>query len=760
MAAVGAQEAQVGRLDVLQFGGDRAVSGLEQRRQNQVQELRNARLTSGGREAFKACLNLREEETPYRPDSNAQFMSRFGAGEARYDASSRTVTREPVSPEKKAVYDEAKRLIQESTQVMTYLEVLGSADANATFTALKQARPELANVASVRALRDAALDSIARDGTFQRMFPELFARGAGTNATARRAIIEDTLARDPRFMSRLSARMETIYESAQKLSEVTANPQLEAARQASQTEYDGKAKQVADALRKAGVNTLPPANAAVSEASVKALIDANGAQANPAEAIIQAITGVDVNAALRAVAANPAAQAALQNGDFDAIRQALPAMTTEQVQALQNFRINLDNTTLPNVGADAVVTAFLTGKGGSVVALDANDLARQILDTWNVANNTNGFANPGEVARAKAYARVILNQNNGSATLLRDTLTDADTANKKLKTAESNLKNDPEAMRSDRMRLVEETKLLHQLESVLGNALVDVMEDRYDQMIPLEEERIAKAAKQAEEAKKDELARRIRQLGQTKSRRWVEYNRNQRRKSVHRDHIQADMQDIIYASNQEEQIKQMLMRDSGYAITVFKDANGQEQTIAQGMRIDLLTGTVRNAQNQELGKADLSTLNELYKSEKDSYVQKLFGDYFASRRFYDRSINMLGMSGSTGMGIRDHEWVLLEQQYGNQVTEALAQDQQGRAVIDRLKSEGVIADFKLKWLLYLLFMAGGAVALGPAGLALGGLGAAALGGSGATVLGGGLAGSTLGALGGSRVARGVSDRIH
>lgn len=762
MSATGAQEAQLGRLDVLQFGGDRAVAGLDARRQGQIQELRGLRLKTGGREAWRAVLDMKENETPYRHESTQQFESRFGAGEAEYDAANRRVSKEPTSPEKKAVYDEAKRLIEDTTKVMSYLELYNAKDPAATLATLQAppaARPEL-NGLTLPQLRSQALDAIAADPAFQKLFPELGAKGV--TAPQRRNMIEDTLAADPRFRARLEARMEGIYEQAQKLPELKTNPQLEADRQKYQGEYGTKVKQIVAELQKAGINAIPPAMTPVSEGSIRTLIDMNASSSNPAEVFFRIVTGVDVPATLASVAGNPAAQAAFGSGDFSAVRTAMQGITTEQIQALQNFRINLNTMPTPGYTPDLTyMQDFVTKHAGNVAALDANDLARQILDDWNVSGGVNNFADQQQIAKAKAMARAMMPPAGNQVVSLRDAVTDASSSRVSIQGVEARIMSDKDRLQSERVRLIEETKLLSQLETAMSNAMVDVMEDRYDQMIPLEEERLAAALKTAEEAKKTELAASIKKLGEKMGSKWLGYDKINRKRAPHKDAIKKDMQRLMYATNQEEEIKRMMIEDASLA--KLKDSQGAD---VDWKNIDLTTGMFDTGRKDAAGKpifekADLTVLNDLYTSQKDAYTQKLFKSFFATRGWADRSFLGMASGDPNNLGLKDHEWVLLEQQFGDQVSEALMTDKQGRATIDKLKAEGVITGFKLKWLLYLLLIGGGSLIAGPmAGMALGGVAAVTLGGGAGTVIGGGIAGSVAAGVGGAGLAHAASERIH
>ncbi|MBI4973276.1 hypothetical protein HZC27_01565 [Candidatus Roizmanbacteria bacterium] len=281
-------------------------------------------------------------------------------------------------------------------------------------------------------------------------------------------------------------------------------------------------------------------------------------------------------------------------------------------------------------------------------------------------------------------------------------------------------------------RFSAENEALGKLDSVFGEAMADVMqvqEDKIREAKVIEQQAKEKAA---EGQNKTDLM----QLHATENKRWIEGSLDKRNDVVHLDNISNDSRFLAYHGEQGERI--LIARDAGILtpadFTAFL-ASGQtpEQFLA-----------VKFAATPGLE----SRFNAIYTPEQaKEYRENLMSKYFTAERFIKqggiarlgRGVKLEGNKGS--FKLRENEWARLYTHFEGEVNDALGKSNEAKQFLDSLKAQGIVAEPKLKWLLYALLILLG---IG-GGLTSGGLAIPALGVGGAALAGGGVGTALTGA---------------
>lgn len=716
MVAPGLQapEAQVGRLDVLAYGGEAKHFIYGQKdAQQRADELRNMRGKVGGRETWRAVVNMKENEAKFRGDS-ARFAAQFGGGEAKIDSNKEPPEiKLPATPELSAIHIEARALIEKNAQILTYLEVLRapSGERDNVIGVLKKSRIELDTVTKFSELRKIALDAILENKDFQKMYPEIVNTqatwGAASPEVAKRQLIEDVLAKDDRFQNRLSARMQEVYEGAQKLGAIQGNVEQQNAtneKQQAEDVLNAKVKNIVDLLRKQGIKfgTDDP-----KEKDIKDLLKATPNQVVVADEIARKALNCTLSEFQEVKELINIK--ALIDQEYAKVEVMRNSVKTPQSPA--KFLANQANQTLPYVKEYLRLTqreqTLSAGTiGGLKTSYDTN--IKPLLGMGlGVGTNATGM-----------FEQFI-----GDSVAAQDKIQTKNSEIARLKTAGISA----DGVRSQNDRLLEEARLLTKLEQSLAFSIIDTMEDRYDEMIPLEQQRLEKIEKDLQEKQQLDLAKAVRDLANKTNDKWIKIDKATRKKTANRDNIKKDMLTVAYGEDKVSIVKRMLVEDAG--IAKFKDPNGKD---VSWLKVDWKTGTYTYAgaanakQTAKIPEGTVKLVDELYKSEGGQYTDKLFRSFFQSRNIMDHGF--LGDLRSDSLALHDHEWVMLEDKFGAEVTAAVDANSHTKQALDNLKAAGIIkSNFRLKFLLYLLLgatsLVGGTLLGG--WVATGGIGAAA-----------------------------------
>lgn len=219
-------------------------------------------------------------------------------------------------------------------------------------------------------------------------------------------------------------------------------------------------------------------------------------------------------------------------------------------------------------------------------------------------------------------------------------------------------------------RLVEESNLISETKNILSSSVVEILSERYDEMVGLERQRMAKVAE--EEAKKGNKAIEsgIRNVKYAIENRWIKYDKSTRKREVHDYHLGSDVKYAAYAG--EDGIRRLILRDSGLQM---KDAAGNPVSVDwKNVNLNLLPDDVKK------------TLEGVYADQKDSYKQKLFGDFFLGRNFASRTIFGKPMGE---LALKKHEYELLQRNFGEAFEKSITAKADGKAMVEELKAKGV-----------------------------------------------------------------------
>lgn len=230
-------------------------------------------------------------------------------------------------------------------------------------------------------------------------------------------------------------------------------------------------------------------------------------------------------------------------------------------------------------------------------------------------------------------------------------------------------------------RLEQEREILGRMENVLAESAIEVIEDRYDDM----------AAAQVEfdtQNMSDEQKAAIGRLKKKMARDSViKYNMSLRR--TYRDEAAVDRRNkdvrfAIYNGEDDAGVKKLLLRDMGMKKP---DGSMYSEYEIKNLNLDALS----DEQKKQLG--------EVYTTYAEEYKKRLFTDFFISRGIMDKY-------GFGKMSLKDHEWYLMQQHYGEYIDRTINSSHPAKQYEQELKEKGYEIDSKKKLLIFILSLFG------------------------------------------------------
>jgi hypothetical protein len=678
-------DAEIPNIAILAAGAEKQAGRIiNAEAQNRAQELREAKTKQkGGREGFRNALPRKENTPIYKPASNEAFKTLLGGGVAELDSTGiAKLPTTPVPAEQKAAFEQGQEIIDKVSQVQTCLELLAEpATASTKFGNLKTAgaRPELATITDFDALKAQALSTIYNDAGFQAMFPELI-NNTTLSPADKQKFIEEALLKDPKLRTKLSSRLAGIYERALDLKDITASEldKLNSEKTAAGVVLQQKIDEIDGFL--AG-RSIPGLTKAEIDTIIRTASDANVAR-NQLETLVSTKLGIK---------------------DGDQIRR-YEVLLREQaklaadIQVLEDLKLGPPPTTL-RTADQANLTRWLSEKvqkDGDVSAL---------VTTYP------GGSSAADLATYKGQVKPIFESGNNTPTIIVDGINQAFLQRNIIKKADADiLAKAAEAGRTKakdvRKRLQQESVIMGDLEGAIAEAIADVMEARYDELAPLEAERLEKVAEEEEKKKGKEVGRGIRAVNEAMNRRWIGFNEGTRKKEIHRDQIGQDVHYLLY--NGEDGLKKLMlanMAQSGMTGLKFKNNAGADVVITSTNYDSVIL--------DNLDDDSKAILKAAYEADGEAYKKKLFGDYFRTREMWDRSFGLRllgkirGESALGTLGLKEHEWILLRENFGADVENALATNENAQKIIAEMQAKGLTPDFRFKWFLYTMAAAAG-----------------------------------------------------
>lgn len=699
-------EPQIRPADVLAFGSEaQLVRNITPKAATHASELRDLRQQgTSGREAMRQNI-AQAEHAAYSPQSAEGLKARFGGGAGNLDAQGQAVLNPNATAEQRTIFNEAVAAIDRSSRVLTYLQLMTEQNPQASFQYINQAnRPGLQGINSFAVLRTGALNTIANDPSFRRQFPELYAQGISDSQ--RREYIEATLTSDPLFRAKMGERMAQVYTNALQLPEIAADQPIQQARQQEgeqQTAYDQQADNFVQFLTNRGINqlTIPevaggaPRVINVDRASIQQLLQASPNADSARNSILQGIMNCDAQTLI----------------DVQDLEITIPA----QLATVQERMIDLHARVVGNrnVNAAQLRQNLQNIPGGPVLLQQEAQLEQRQQNLQNALTLGGNLAQADQIFRntvvplpsqgvsqqnTQGEFGTLLSQAKGAQTTLDRT---------RQRLAGLQAVRTPERATQEAQRMLAERKLLGQTDTIIGEAVADVYEKRYDEMLPLEQKKQEESAKKTEEQKGARTGRLQRQIQQEEKNRWIEIDPTTG-KTIHFDNIAEDMDLLIYQG--ENGLKRIFLRNMfgpNATFTVSRvDARGNKTNRQVNWQ-------AFNFVTDELKPDDKTVFDGAYEAESANYRKKMMTDYFLARSVNEGRVGRLfghyKFDGSpSSLHFKDYEWEALNKNFGADIDATIKSSKEAQAAIQKLKDKGINMEQhgRLKWLLYILIVLG------------------------------------------------------
>ncbi len=638
-----------------------------------------------GKEGLRQKI-AQAEHGAYSGQSQESFKAAFGAGAVALDNRGLAKVDSKASAEQKAVAAEAGKLIDKYSGVLSYLELQSSSSPGAEFTKLKAANnPDLQRFTSYATMLTECLRTIANDPGLALTFPELFK--AGVTESERIRLVEDTLLKDTRLRAKYSARLGQVMEEALKLAPAESDEktqELKDKKEEAEQTYKEKIDEIYEAVEKI-------APGAYTRDNVKDLLKT-----------------ADKDTVARTIQREILKKNKISSGDIRRF---------ERYWEIQDEIKDL-NKKLTSPGYNATGYAILN-----------NNLANLNTEAQGLTGvgvrNIKRFEN-----RAATYQQIIeeIMGTEDAPSGLRNIINEAVANRISSKSADLKLKSGGRVRRggNESLRLLQERKLLGQLESSLSESIIDVLEERYEEMNGLE---LRRQSEVVSKEKENRVANAKRGLHGQMNNRWMQVDATKRTEHGSATNVAQDMRALIYAEG-ENGLKKIMLRDMFGAGTLI-DVLEPHPTDPSKMVKKRYTWNQIDFSQHELTGDFKETFESVYSSEAEAYKKKLFGDYFMIRTLADRTFGLkfFGkyiIEGSPAqLAFKEHEWKALHNNYGAVMEQALTESKSAQGFLQEMKNKGLVPTTKLKWLLYFItvVLGVGAFAVNPlAGLGVAGAG--------------------------------------
>lgn len=311
---------------------------------------------------------------------------------------------------------------------------------------------------------------------------------------------------------------------------------------------------------------------------------------------------------------------------------------------------------------------------------------------------------------------------------------------------------------ADLARKDKERSSLAELETVLDSALIRSYEQR--------EGELADAKQSAEQTKIDEASKAGRmdeaKMRTGRAKRWIEKKGPGLPEEVHLTNIREDIN--LMREYGQIGIKLLIARDSGIISTKEFNAVRDHKKSAY-----IALAEVTTEDNQRLEK--LLQIEGIMEDYRDT----LMTDYLRANKYIKQGV--IGRAISYGVGknrliqldaddmtwddhvarsrfaLRPNEWEDLYGHFEESIRTAIDKNKEAQSFLNKLRSEGVVSEPKMRWMVYMLMLMG---VLAVPGLGVAGVGAVT---GAAGVEAAGLAAAAGGGLAGLKVGQATKDQI-
>lgn len=681
-------------IEVLSYGQEsraRTPPAIKQSRDRgeALKELRGQQVS--GKDVIRARLE-QEKDIDYSSISVESDKVSFGAGAAKIEDGKAEIS-DAARPEQKAIFDQAADLIDKTAKVHDYLEILAvgddSAKQNEKLDQLKsQGRKHLESTSDFAQLKSEAFDYILADPSFQAFFPEL----TKMNNDQKMTFIEDKLLKDPKLRAIYSRNLQQVHDTLSKLPEVKGNE----AEQTLKTQLKEKETGLASNVTRAYELLNKKYQGVISRDRLIEIIDQS----------------VDIQDALRVLQSDLVDTYVPRFNDiveYTAIQPEVDSLETKIGEVIKGLQGRSPSEDSPQAKEIQTYRTKIDGLHTRKTELESDQAFIK------------------QVGEYQVIQRLLFPQqgSNELVSNLNNALTSNNTA-ETLRHQIDQLSPSTEQQKQIRERLSAESRVLGKLERVWVESLAEFMEGRYDEMVEVEQKRLAKEAEDTKKTQGEEQAKMVEKLAKAERTNWIELDSIDRSKKLHHDKIGEDMRFLAYAGSKEEGVKHLILRDtlcdSAGNITVDKlGPDGKPQVDPVSGNIIKESLSWEDISLSRLSEQQKKILDGLYTAQGSGYSKKLFADYYLARScITDRTLGIKIFGRNLferpigDMALKDHEWVMLQKQFGTDIDAGLKESKGAQDIMDKMKKEGLIPGFKLKWLLYLLIILG--IGFGAAGI--------------------------------------------
>jgi hypothetical protein len=682
---------------LLAYGTDNpAVSSVNPVAARHAAELRAKRdqQSISGKEALLQKIAQAEQKQPVFISEQAELLKiYFGGGEARINPQSKAAEISPgATADEIAIFTEAQKVVNNLSLILSYCEVMRAQNPTDKLNSLIGLQPPLPHLSGIRTLdvlRNQVLNIIDTDPSMQRLFPELYAHGI--DPVRRRNYLDQALVLDKNFHLKLAERISAAHSALQKLQKVEdAQPVREAKQRLAQEEatYDKQVNQLMQILKGLNLSSnllviTDPGGSSVSldindRQQIKNLLETGDLELVK-ERIFRGILGCSRKEYEEIMDLNWNLPRQIQEIESEMQKKVAPfAQNPNAQQILNSDPVYQHYSQTYNALKQRQNTLEGTYRGHQLDSLFNSKILPLLTSGASQQNPEGAFLALLSQAKSQAASIEFLKQQVASL--------------------ESQHASEKEVSRIQ--RILSEKKILADLQGIIGPAVVDVMEQRYDEVLPLEQKRQEEEAKKAQERKGAKIAVAQRRIQQEMNERWIKIDPNTG-KTIDCDNIRSDLNLLIYQG--ENGLKRLFMRNifgSGTRFNVLRI----DPTTGNKTQVQVEWSTFNFTTDELIGE-DKELFDTVYAAESANYRKKLMTDYFLARSS-GRIARLLGrhnIIGSTDLlNLRDFEWEALDRNFGKDVSDALSASKEAQGVIKKLEQSGIKPSPKLKWLIGVL----------------------------------------------------------
>lgn len=655
--------------ETLHYGGEATIAGLTPEMQAAKAKgaaLRQEKASSANAKSFLESYKNKPSESNITRQNNEDLNLKFGAGEAKRNPGPPPTIEVPTTPEAKALFDEAQAEKKNIDNVIQYSEITAEAKKTGkTIIAILTERAAKGlegprSQAEFDTQRDRVLDYIINTEVIQKGLPEV---AAITDPVQRRKLIEETLTADPALRTKIVEKMVGIAERLRSLPEAPASKEVKDAednKKEAQTKITENLDLVRDRLKDLGIDDTTAE--ALKKEVEKYIKDGKSIDQVLAylrsESSNQLLTNIPaINEYIKASSAVDVLQRKLEGFD-----------STKTVQSV------IDDVQKKMQEAQEIVDRF-----------EANPALVREFDTYQ--NIIRAFNNQKDNSSSTTEGGIYLSPvAHGIDQIIKSQKTILG-AEKIIKEKGEQSGKATEAWRND--RLVQESNLISEMKNIIPSSIAEVLSNRYDEMVVLEKQRMAKVAEDESKKGNEAIADGIRKVEQAKEKKWIEHDPKTRERQIHSAALGNDIRYAAYAG--EDGVKRLILRDSKLPLA---DASGVLLRDAAGNLVDWKT-----VDFIQLPEATRKTLEGIYEKQKDSYKQKLFGDFFLGKSFMNRRVFGIELGE---LALKKHEYELLQTKFGESFEKSINSKAEAQAAVEKLKAGGVKMNGGLLFLLGLL----------------------------------------------------------